>query len=173
MYQILRTQRPRLRFGLLFALCLGLMALCFWQWQSVFARGFMYPVSAAAVWALNLIGVSVRLDASSLSLGFCLLTMEKVSFRVIFECTGLFALFILLAAIFAYPASLRQKGWGTLLGIAAFFLYGSARLVLLGVVGHLAPGWLPLFHLYLMVLLNLGFMVFLWLYWIGEVTRHA
>ena len=168
----LLTQQQRLRFLLLFVAGIGLLALVFSQWQFLFDRIYLYPVSCAAAALLDLIGVGTRLDVSSLSLGFCLLIFDKVTFRIIPECTGIFALLIFLVAVLAYPTSPARKGWG-LLGIPAFFAYSALRLVVLGLVAHFQPDWIRFFHLYLMVLLNFGFMVFVWATWVEGVLHRA
>ena len=167
----IRQLHPRARFGLLFVIWALSFSLIFENWQSLFAAGFMHPVSAVTALLLNSLGVVTEMDASSLAQGFCLLRMERVTFRVIFECTGIFPLFIFVAATLAYPASLSQKGLGLLLGIVAFFLYSSLRLVLMGVVGQLMPQWVHFSHLWLMVLVNVGFAAFIWLCWVDRVRR--
>ncbi len=164
---------PRARFGLLFVIWALSFSLIFENWQSLFAAGYLHPVSAVTTALLNSLGVTTEMDASSLSQGFCLLRMERVTFRVIFECTGIFPLFIFGAATLAYPASLAQKGLGLLLGIVAFFLYSSLRLVLLGVVGQLMPHWIHFSHLWLMILINVGFAVFIWLCWVNRVRARG
>jgi exosortase/archaeosortase family protein len=168
----LRRYRQRLRFGLVFLLCLGSLGLAFARWEPWFATGSIYPVSRAAAWLLELTGVPVVFDSHSLALGFCSVLVGQVSLRVIHECTGLFALFIYLAAVAAYPSPLTRRLWGIALGVPAFLVYSSLRLAVLGWIAHLVPGWLEFFHLYLLVSLNLGFAVFLWLYWMGR-ARHA
>lgn len=163
------SHRRQARFCLGFLLCLGLLEWLFKQWQPLFGKIYLYPICAAVAGLLELMGVPALLDPSPIPAGFCTLALGQVKFQIIYECTGIFSLFILASAMAAYPASLAQKGWGLLLGVVAFFLYSTLRLVVLGLVGYLAPGWIPFFHLYLMVLLNLGFMVFLWLSWISRI----
>ena len=165
----MRTNQHRLRFPLLFLAGVGLLAAAFWQWQFLFDQAYLYPVSDATARLLDLIGVPAELDAGPLSLGFCTLAFEQITFRIIHQCTGIFSLFIFLAALLAYPASLSQMGWGLLLGLPAFFAYGSLRLVVLGLMAHCNPAWVRFFHLYPMVLLSLGFSLFLWVSWVNRV----
>ena len=80
----------RARFCLLFAAWALCFSLIFENWQSLFATGYLQPVSAVTAVLLNSLGVVTEMDASPLSQGFCLLRMERVTFRVIFECTGMF-----------------------------------------------------------------------------------
>jgi len=161
------------RFLLLFGVSVGLLALAFSRWQSFFDTAYLYPVSWTAANLLDLLGIGTRLDASSLSVGFCLLIFDETTFRVIHECTGLFACLVLLAALAAYPAPVRHKLLGLLLGLPAFFAYSALRLVVLGIIAHFQPAWIRFFHLYLMVLLNFGFMVFAWASWVEGVSRRA
>ena len=161
----------RTRFCLLFVIWAVAFSLLFEHWQFLFTSGYMHPVSTVAALLLNAIGVETRLDTGSLSQGFCLLRMEGLTFRVIFECTGIFPLFIFAAATLAYPASLLQKGQGLFTGFIAFFLYSSLRLVLLGIVGHVMPHWVRFSHLWLMILMNVGFAIFIWLCWVTRVSR--
>ena len=146
--EFIRTHQRRFRFCLSIVFCVCLLALIFEQWQPLFGKGYLYPVSYAAALLLEQLGVQVELDASSIPLGFCILKLGKITFRIIYECTGIFTLFIFLAAVLAYPASIVQKGWGWMLGIPAFFAYSSLRLVILGLVAHRVPEWIPFFHLY-------------------------
>jgi len=77
-----------------------------------------------------------------------------------------FRFFIFLAALGAYPASLGHKVYGALLSMPAFFAYGALRLVILGAIANSIPDLLRFFHLYFMVVLNLGFVMMLWITWI-------
>lgn len=160
------------RFLLLFVAGVASLALIFSRWQPFFDRAYLYPVSWTATSLLDLIGIDARLDAAPLPLGFCLMVFEASTFRVIHECTGIFALLLFTAALFAYPAPMKLKFRGLLLGLPTFFAYSALRLVILGIVAHFQPEWIHFFHLYLMVLLNLGFLIFLWSTWVkGALHR--
>ena len=158
------------RFLLLFVAGIAGLALVFSRWQPFFDRAYLYPVSWTATNLLNLIGIGTRLDAAPLPLGFCLMIFETTTFRVIHECTGIFSLLIFLAGLLAYPTSAAHKAWGMLLGIPAFFAFAALRLVLLGLIVHLNLEWFKFCHLYLLVLLSLGFVLFLWTTWINRVV---
>ncbi|MEE3257914.1 MAG: hypothetical protein VX293_01770 [Candidatus Latescibacterota bacterium] len=93
-------------------------------------------------------------------------------YRIIHECTGIFALLIFLSLVFAYPTSFYHKMQGVLLGLPSFYLYSALRLVILGVIAHFEPDLVELFHQYMMVLVNLGFLLFLWLNWIDQVVHR-
>ena len=156
------------RFTGLFLLCFGGLFLLFEYIPSLFSWGYMYPLAGTAVWLLDGIGIPVVFEGGAISQGYCLLRLDGVVLRVIHECTGLFTFFLLVAMIAAFPATFRHKGWGILGGLTAFFLYNTVRLVLLGIVGYHRPEWVVMVHHYLAVLLHLGFVLFIWLYWVQK-----
>lgn len=166
------ARSPRRRFCLGFAAGLALMTTGFEIWQEPFSRLYLQPLCMVATAVLKAIGVTAALDTTGVPQGFCTISMARTTFRVIHECTGIFTLFIYVAAVLAYPASRRARLAGALGGTVAFFLYSAARLVLLGVVGHLDPAWIAHVHAWLMVAMNLGFALFVWLWWVERVGHH-
>jgi exosortase/archaeosortase family protein len=155
----------RLGFCAVFLGCLALLALTFDRCELLFGYLYLYPMSQVAKLLLCLVGVPTTLDSSPLDLGICVLTMERIVFHVKEECTGLYALFVYLAALAAYPATVARKLQGVLVGVPAFFAYSSLRLVLLGLIAEVAPDWVRFFHVYLLVLTNVGFMLYLLASW--------
>jgi exosortase/archaeosortase family protein len=162
---------PRLRFGLLFGTLL-LLLLGFQRGESLVARTYLYPMSAAAAATLDAVGVAVRLDADPLRLGYCILQLEGETFRVVHECTGIFTVLILAAAIGAYPARWGHQALGVAFGTVALFFFSTLRLVQLGVTAQALPAALDFLNLWLMSLTNLAFATFLWLSWIDRVVRR-
>ena len=162
-----------LRFCLLFAAWLVAMALGFEWLRPYLVHVYMHPLSYAAVWLLEVLGMDARLGLLHLSAGMCELAVDDVVYQVTFECTGIFALFMCLAAVLAYPASFSSKTRGIALVVPAFVLYSVARLCIMGMVAHFAPTQIELFHVYVMVLVNIGFVLLLWLYWVREVVVVA
>lgn len=158
------------RFFLFFLLWLGAFALLFEMRRTLFVHGFMYPVAACTAGALRLLGVDAMLGELQVSAGMCFLAVESVVYRVTFECTGIFALFMCLAAVMAFPAAKGARARGVALVVPAFFCYSVTRMVVLGIVASVAPAHIELFHLYVMVLVNVGFVVALWLYWLDGVV---
>lgn len=163
----------RLKFCVFFAVYLGLAMAAFPHLDQLLGRIHLRPVAIGGSVLLNAIGISASLDAGTAPAGFCTLVMDQLTFRIIHECTGIFHLFVFLAAVMAYPCSISQKARGGVLGVFAFVAYGAIRLALLGVVGHFLPDLIQFFHMWLMVLVGLGFSLFLWLYWSRGVALHA
>lgn len=156
---------PGSRFLFGFAGCLILLAGAFEGLRPLLVHGYMWPVSRAAALVLNLLGIPASLGETEPQVGVCPLAVHGVIYLVTFECTGIFALFLCLAAVLGFPVPLGHRVRGVLLVVPAFATYSAARLVVMGLVARFAPEQIELFHLYVMVLVNLGFVLLLWLYW--------
>ena len=154
------------RFCVRFAVWLGATGILFESWRRVWVDLFMYPVTYGAVLVLGFLGLQAQLSGLDATTGVCQLELEKVIYQVSFECTGIFALFLCVASVLAYPTRISHRIKGLGLVIPAFFCYSILRLVTLGIVAHLAPQHIDLFHLYVMVLVNIGFVLTMWMYWV-------
>lgn len=163
---LLRRAHSRLGFCALFAAYAAALALAFDHWEAGIGPLCLYPVSRAAGAVLDAIGVATLLDARQLAGGLCVLTMEATVFHVTYECTGISALVIYLAAVLAHPTTAAHRVVGVLLGGSALFAYSVLRLVVLGVIARLSPEHTQFFHVYLLVLMNVGFMLYLWSSWV-------
>ncbi len=159
-----------LRFCLFFVVWLGIMALGFEWGRSQLVNLYMYPISYAATQLLNLVGIEAQLGEAFLAAGVCELAVRDIVYLVTFECTGIFALFMCLAAVLAYPASWADKVKGVVMVVPAFVVYSTLRLMIMGLVAYFDPARIDLFHVYIMVLVNIGFVLLLWMYWIREVV---
>ncbi len=135
----------------------------------------LLPVSWLATRILVLLGVQAELVTRHLAQGFCRLDLSGVHYAVTHECTGIIAVFILAAAVMAYPVALRERARGLLLAIPAVTLFGVLRLVILGIVAQARPLWIEVFHVYIMELVTIAFAMFVFIYWVEEAhgrDRH-
>ena len=160
--------RVPLRFcGVFLAFLAGFAAL-FELLPAAFGRLHLTPVAWTATAALQAMGVRAELETRHASAGYGLLDLDGVDYLVTHECTGILAVFILAAAILAYPTRREAKRRGLVLGIPAVTLFGVFRLVVLGVVAQTRPAWIDLFHVYIMELATLAFAMFVFVYWVEE-----
>ena len=115
----------------------------------------------------------VRLfDANVLSYGNVLQDMRSGSgIAIEAGCNGVEACIMLAAAVFAYPAGLRARMMGLLVGSVAIQLLNLVRIVSLF---YLVQWSVPAFefaHLYLWQALIMLDVVVVWLVWLRWVTR--
>lgn len=173
---ILRLFRERsraARFCLLAILFLAAFGVLFEVARPLFATLYLWPVSRVAVFFLGVAGLDARLDATGLDQGICELVLADVIYVVNFDCAGTFALVAFVALVAAYPVPWSTKGNGLLLGIPAIASFSVLRLVVLGVVARLNPDWIELFHVYVMELATLGFMLFVWKVWVDDAVHDG
>ncbi len=170
-FDTLGIDRRSLRFLGLFAAALAGLGVLFEGVPSLFQQLYMLPVSHLATAILQVLSVDATLDTGHLQDGFCELAVSRIVYRVTFDCTGIFAVLAFTALTLAFPATTRQKAAGVALGLPAIFAFSVLRITVLGLVARLEPAWIEVFHVYVMELATLGFMLFTWMYWLGQVRR--
>lgn len=163
----------QLGFAVRLALCVALAALLHDRLEGLFGAVYLLPMARAATALVYLAGMPATLDVSRLPEGFCTMATPAQLFQVEHACTGLFSLLIYLGAVAVYPSTGRCRVIGAMIGVPAFFAYGALRIAVLVLIGQTAPDWLPLWHAHLMVLLNLGFLLFLWSVWVNRCARRV
>jgi exosortase/archaeosortase family protein len=170
--QIVRTcANHRVRFCLLFGVCMGVLMVLFLNNQAHFKTLYLWPITWMAG---SIIGLWNPVVSTHNPLGnndLSIIEIGRYIFHVKHECSGISAFFIYLAAVMAYPVGGKSKLLGVVVGMPAFFLYGVLRLVLLGAIALFTPELLRFFHLYYMVILNLGFVMLMWSKWVNSVEQ--
>lgn len=169
--RIRAIDRRGLSFAARFLAFLLLLGAIFEGVPSLFQQLYMLPVAHVAAALLGLLGLEAALDATGLTDGFCELLVGRILYRVTFDCTGIFALLVFAALTLAFPATRRARASGLALGLPAIFAFSVLRIAVLGIVAHVRPAWIALFHVYVMELATLGFMLFIWQYWLGQVRE--
>ncbi|MBT3345869.1 MAG: hypothetical protein HN712_19500 [Gemmatimonadetes bacterium] len=169
--EFLHIDRQSLRFLGLFLAALAGLGIVFEGLPSVFQQLYMLPISHLSAALLHVLSIDTILDTTHLSDGFCELAVRRVIYRITFDCTGIFAVLAYTALTVAYPATHRLRILGLALGLPAIFTFSVLRITVLGIVARLEPAWIEVFHVYVMELATLGFMLFAWTYWLGQVRR--
>lgn len=88
-------------------------------------------------------------------------------------CNGMEAVIILFAAVFAFPATLRQKLAGFALGFVAIQALNVVRIISLFYLGQWSHVWFEWFHLYLWQALIILDALVVWLLWLRWLSRRA
>jgi exosortase/archaeosortase family protein len=146
-------------------------AVLFETGRAAWVHLYMVPLTRVTQVGLGLFGLPAKLVMPDAGAGFCLLQVGQFVYQVTFECTGIFALFLCAASILAFPVSVSSRLQGLLVVIPAFISYSVMRLIVLGLVAHWSPSHIDLFHLYIMVVANVGFVLAMWLYWLRDVAQ--
>jgi exosortase/archaeosortase family protein len=153
-----------------FILSIIILTLSFNFLQDIYTTIFLEPVSRASFSILKFLGLAIEFDGAGLPFGICDLILPHQTLRINFGCTGLFVLFIFIAGVIAYPSGIKYKLTGLAAGIPVFTLYSILRLVIMGFVGNWIPQYLDIIHNYLMILINIAFVLWLYISWIKYVS---
>jgi exosortase/archaeosortase family protein len=89
------------------------------------------------------------------------------------NCNAIYEIGLYAAAVWAYPASLRQRISGTLLGAGVLYLVNAVRILSLIAIGAYAREWFEAGHLYAWQVLFLAVVATCWLGWALRVRRLA
>jgi exosortase/archaeosortase family protein len=90
---------------------------------------------------------------------------------VIAECTGLYTKMIYFSIIGAYPASIREKLIGLLIGIPAIHILNLARMVVVSLVLYHRRELFGFFHGYLWQVIFVIFMLLLVIFWMAKIVK--
>jgi exosortase/archaeosortase family protein len=120
----------------------------------------------ATAWLLRLLGAGVSAQGT-------LLEVKDLRFAVVTDCTPLGPMLLLWGAILAFPAPLRSKLLGMVLGGALLTALNLVRMVSLILLGMARPELLPVAHLLVWQSVMVLAAVMLWLAWLAMYTRAA
>jgi exosortase/archaeosortase family protein len=96
--------------------------------------------AAAVAWSSNLLGLPASRAGSIVTF------QGSASYDVEFGCTGLAVATMLVSAVLAYPASLRARAIGAVLGPPFVFVVNLARLDSMGWLAVHARAWFEIVH---------------------------
>ena len=124
---------------------------------------FLYIAAFCMAFGINTLWVALPfiikfMNGTDANIGFC------YGLHV-----GIYALFILLSGILAFPSALKSKLMGIAVALPAFYIYSFLRLVIMGIAGRLGAQYLNFFHSYFMLIINVAFILFLFIFWIEKI----
>lgn len=101
------------------------------------------------------------------------LVSSQVRFDIVRGCDGSGLLFLLAAAIIAFPSSVRQKLSGLALAAAGVYLVNELRLLILYATQRFRPGWFATMHLYVLPLALIVLSAIFFLAWMRAQPDDA
>jgi exosortase H (IPTLxxWG-CTERM-specific) len=82
------------------------------------------------------------------------------------NCNAIYEAGLFAAAVWAYPAPLRAKALGTVIGVSLLYLVNLVRVISLLAIGVFARGWFDVAHLYVWQALFFAVVAACWFGWI-------
>jgi len=146
--------------------------------------GFLNPIEKSLAYAtayplvgiLNIFGIGAKVmttfgDFSQTPGMF--VNLGKFTFRIIYECTGIYAFIAFSAAVLSYPTSIKNRLLGFGLGIPALYLANLIRFIFLGIIGEFWPSAFEFAHAYLWQVIIIGFVVLLFWGYVSWIAKES
>lgn len=100
------------------------------------------------------------------------IVIESFVANIVPACTGLFTTTIYIAAVLAYPSSLKRKAQGVIFGVLAIMLINAIRIISLLLIGAYWVDAFEFVHLVIWQTAAVVFAVFLWLFWVQRFAHE-
>jgi exosortase H (IPTLxxWG-CTERM-specific) len=154
-----------------FVVFLALLAVSFAAELTPWAQDYVVVPWTNALAAIST-GIVTLFDPAVIASGKVIRSATS-GFAVSIEagCNGVEATLVLLAAIFAYPASWRHRLIGLAIGIAAVQLLNIVRVISLFYIGQWDYAVFEWAHLYVWQALIMLDVLVVWLIWVRRVPR--
>lgn len=131
--------------------------------------GVFSAVATGTAWLgqqlLRLWGIPAVLEANTIQVpGFTCI--------IIFECTGIYSVLILVSAILASPASMRRKAVGIAWGVPVVVAANVLRIAVLLIIGKDYTEYLEFFHGYLWQVTIILTVVIVYVLWLRRAVER-
>ncbi len=114
---------------------------------------------------LRIFGMDIVVEGNTVEI------VGHITLEIIDECTAMFGSIVYLSCVLAYPADVRKKAIGIVLGIPCLYALNMVRLVILAFVGVSNPELFEFVHTYLWQTIFIVFVILIWLIWVDKVVK--
>jgi len=162
----LSLKHPIIRFCLLFLLLLVsfTVLLSFYPFKYFFHYSLCVSIASQAAWILQTLGIIVY--ASSV-----IISGKGFSVQIAANCTAIFEIVLFLSAVIAFPALLREKLIGGVLGTIFIYSLNLLRIVVLFLIGMYFTQFFDETHTYVAQCIFIVMVAILWLFWVGKCVK--
>jgi exosortase H (IPTLxxWG-CTERM-specific) len=121
-------------------------------------------IASQAAWILKVLGQKVYASGITIS-------GEGFSVKILANCNAIFEIMLFLSAVIAFPALLKDKLLGGVLGAIFIYLLNLLRVVLLFLIGVYSPQFFEGTHIYVAQSIFIVMVAIFWLFWAGKWVR--
>jgi exosortase H (IPTLxxWG-CTERM-specific) len=164
--RFVRQQREGIRFCVLFALFTGVAFTVLYAGQNV----FVVPLNRHLAWMTEKFVRLVGLHATSSG---AVVSLSSFAVEIRNNCNAIYEVGLYTAAVWAYPATLRERLFGTLMGAAVLYVVNFLRILTLLAVGLLYRNWFEATHLYAWQAIFLLVVGTCWIVWVSRIRPVA
>jgi len=159
----INSNKDVIRFIALFVSFCTVFYLFYYYFMDYFA--FLENITASLLgFLLRIFGVDAAVTGNTV-------TMDRLSLRIIDECTAMFGSIVYISCVLAYPTDPKKKIIGIVLGIPCLYAINMVRLVVLAFVGLFSPEIFEFVHTYLWQTIFIVFVIVIWLTWVDRVVK--
>jgi exosortase H (IPTLxxWG-CTERM-specific) len=155
-----------IRFCLLFGVFTGVVFGILYAAQDY----FVVPLNRHLAWmtekALRLVGVHAASSGAVVMLGSFAVEIRN-------NCNAIYEVGLYVAAVWAYPATARERLMGTLMGAGVLYVVNFLRIITLLVIGLLHREWFEATHLYAWQAAFLLVVGTCWFAWVSRIRPVA
>jgi len=156
------------RFVIYFLVNLGIAAIVY-----SFITGELFGiVEAMMTVTAKSEGFILGIFSSQVAVGNYSVTFSGFTVRIIEECTGIYEILIFIAAVVAFPTTLKKKGIGLAFGIPLMYIFNVVRILALILVGRYHYGIFEFMHLYFWQVTLILMITSVWVLWILKVVNR-
>ncbi|HVP79212.1 MAG TPA: exosortase H [Thermodesulfobacteriota bacterium] len=152
------------RFAAVFALsCIGLYGLV-----QVLPSSVLSPINEHVARMLGLLLNALGITAS---VAGDIVSEKALAFRIIPECTPIFTAGLFFCFVVFYPATVREKATGFLMGIPALYLGNLVRLAATFMISRYNRGFFEVVHVYLGQVFTILLVIVACIVWVKWLDR--
>ena len=155
---------PLFRYLILFIGTYHILAAFIMYAPSV-SHHFTFHVTMIATTVLKGLGFTAEIYPQVSHVEYTEIRFESTIYRVNEECTGLYLIMLVIAAVIAVPTALPLRIFGIILTGFIAACIGCMRIVILGCIAEYQAHIFHLFHTYLMEVATIGFCVVILAVW--------
>jgi len=163
---VLRRERAGIRFCGFFALFTVLGFAIIYAAQHV----LVVPLNRHLAWLTEQL---LRLVGAHASSSGPAVALSGFSVEIRSNCNAIYEVALYAAAVWAYPASLRDRLIGTLVGAGVLYVVNFVRILTLLTLGVLQYSWFEATHLYVWQVLFLLLVATCWIGWVSRLRPVA
>jgi len=164
----LSLKHPITRFCLLFLVLLVVFSflLSLEPVKHYFYNPVTTLIASQAAWILKVLGQKVYASGMTIS-------GEGFSVKILANCNAVFEITLFLSAVIAFPALLKDKLAGGVLGTILIYLLNLLRVVILFLIGVYSPQFFEGTHIYVAQSIFIVIVAIFWLFWADKCVRSV
>ena len=161
-----REQREGIRFCALFALFTGLAFAVLYAGENV----LVVPLNRHLAWMTEKV---VRLAGVHAVSAGGVVSLSGFAVEIKNNCNAIYEVGLYTAAVWAYPATWRERLFGTLIGAGVLYVVNFLRILTLLTVGLHYRSWFEATHLYAWQAIFLLVVGTCWIVWVSRIRPVA